>query len=125
RLGAAPARAGDMKFLTMGSGVHATNPQAAVYWNPANTASGAYTLKGTFTLIKPSGHTNFYGLVLGGGDLEGAGQSYTYFLVAQDGTYLVKKRQGEATSDVVKKTPNDAVKKHGADGKSTNGYEAG
>src|SRR6476620_4494946 len=118
-----PDAAGAIKFVTMGSGFHATNPQAAVYWNPANTASGTYTLKGTFTLIKPSGHTNFYGLVFGGSDLEAAGQSYTYFLVAQDGTYLVKKRQGEATSDVVKKTPNDAVKKPGADGKSTNALE--
>ena len=27
--------------------VHATNPAAAVYWNPANTASGNYTLKGS------------------------------------------------------------------------------
>jgi len=118
-----PDAAGTIKFVQSGAGFHATNPQAAVYWNPSNTASGAYTLKGTFTLMKPSGHTNFYGLVFGGSDLEGAGQSYTYFLVAQDGTYLVKKRQGEATSDVVRKTPNDAVKKPGADGKSTNALE--
>src|SRR5690242_3416401 len=51
-----PDAAGDIKFVTLGSGFHATNPQAAVYWNPANTASGEYTLKGTFTLMKPSGH---------------------------------------------------------------------
>ena len=54
----------------MGTGFHATNPQAAVYWNPANTATGNYTLKGTFTLMKPSGHTNYYGLVFGGSDLD-------------------------------------------------------
>ena len=99
------------------------NPQAAVYWNPANTASGTYTLKGTFTLMKPSGHTNYYGLVFGGSNLEGANQSYTYFLVAQDGTWLVKKREGEAATDVIKKTPSDAVKKPGADGKSVNALE--
>jgi hypothetical protein len=74
----------------MGTGFHATNPQAAVYWNPANTASGAYTLKGTFTLMKPSGHTNYYGLIFGGSDLAGPKQSYLYFLVAQDGTWLIK-----------------------------------
>src|SRR5450759_5351726 len=60
-----PDAAGDIKFITMGSGFHATNPQAAVYWNPSNTAAGTYTLKGTFTLMKPSGHTNYYGLVFG------------------------------------------------------------
>jgi len=118
-----PDAPGPIKFMAMGSGFHFVNPQAAVYWNPSNTASGAYTLKGTFTLQKPSGHTNYYGLTFGGSDLEGARQKYTYFLVAQDGTFLVKKRDGEATSDVVRKTPSDAVKKPGADGKSTNALE--
>ena len=118
-----PDAAGAIKFVTMGAGFHATNPQAAVYWNPANTATGTYTLKGTFTLMKPSGHTNYYGLVFGGHDLEGAGQHYLYFLVAQDGTWLIKERSGDATSDVAPKTPNAAVKKPGADGKSTNALE--
>jgi hypothetical protein len=118
-----PDGAGAIKFVTMGTGFHATNPQAAVYWNPANTAAGNYTVKGTFTLMKPSGHTNYYGLVFGGSDLEGAKQAYTYFLVAQDGTWLVKKRNGEVASDVLPKKANEAVKKPGADGKSTNALE--
>src|ERR1044071_6489864 len=75
---------------------HATNPQAAVYWNPANTASGSYTVNGTFTLMKPSGHTNYYGLVFGGNELDAAQQQYLYFLVAQNGTFLIKRRNGEA-----------------------------
>src|ERR1700730_16895685 len=91
-----PVGAGAIKFVTMGAGFHATNPQAAVYWNPANTATGNYTVKGSFTLMKRSAHTNHSGLALGGADLEGAKQSYTYFLVAQDGTWLVKHRDGEA-----------------------------
>src|SRR5437660_5261756 len=115
-----PDAPGEIKFVTMGSGFHATNPQAAVYWNPANTASGAYTLKGTFTLMKPSGHNNYYGLVFGGSGLEGAEQSYLYFVIAQNGTWLIKKRDGAATSNVAPKTPNDAVKKPDSSGKSTN-----
>ena len=63
-----PDAAGPIKFVTMGTGFHATNPQAAVYWNPANTVTGNYTLKGTFTLVRPSSHTNYYGLVFGGQD---------------------------------------------------------
>jgi hypothetical protein len=118
-----PDAAGTVKFMEMGSVLHAVNPQAAVFWNPANTASGNYTLKGTFTLMKPSGHTNYYGLVFGGSELEAAGQNYTYFLVAQDGTWLVKKRTGEATSDVAPKAPNAAVKKPDASGKSVNALE--
>jgi uncharacterized iron-regulated membrane protein len=118
-----PDAAGTIKFVTMGSGFHATNPQAAVYWNPANTATGNYTLKGTFTLVKPSGHTNYYGLVFGGSDLDGPNQNYLYFLVAQDGTWLVKKREGDASTKDVAKAANDVVKKPDASGKSTNALE--
>src|SRR5437773_11312024 len=119
-----PDAAAAIKFVTMGSGFHATNPKAAVYWNPANTAAGAYTLKGTFTLMKPSGHTNYYGLVFGGSGLEGAEQSYLYFVVAQNGTWLIKRRDGDAsTSTVAAKTPNDAVAKPDSTGQSKNTLE--
>ena len=76
-----PDAPGDIKFVTMGSGFHATNPQAAVYWNPANTATGNYTLKGTFTLVKTMGHSEYYGLIFGGNGLDGAGQNYILSLI--------------------------------------------
>jgi hypothetical protein len=119
-----PDAAGTIKFAAMGSGFHATTPQAAVFWNPANTVTGNYSLKGTFTLMKPSGHTNYYGLVFGGSALEGPTQSYLYFLVAQDGTWLVKRRSGDAaTENVLPKTTSDAVKKPDASGQSVNALE--
>jgi hypothetical protein len=119
-----PDAAGQIQFMAMGSGFHAVNPQAAVYWNPANTVKGTYTLRGAFTLNKPSGHTNYYGLVFGGRDLEGPNQNYLYFLVAQDGTFLVKRRVGDAkTEDVVARATNAAVRKPDASGKSTNELE--
>ncbi len=93
--------------------------------NPVNTATGNYTLRGTFVLQKPSGHTNYYGLVFGGSDLEGATQNYLYFLIAQDGTWLVKRRTGDKeTQNVAEKASNDAVKKPDATtGQSTNTLE--
>jgi hypothetical protein len=119
-----PDAAGAIKFATSGSGFHVTAPQAAVFWKPATTATGSYTLKGRFTLMKPSGHTNYYGLVFGGGNLDGPDQTYLYFLVAQDGTFLVKHRAGDAAvHDVVAKTPSDAVKKPDASGQSVNALE--
>jgi len=118
-----PDASGTIKFVTAGTGFHATNPQAAVYWNPANTASGAYTLKGTFTLMRPSGHVNYYGLVFGGSALEGAQQSYLYFVVAQNGTWLIKSRNGSSTGTIAANTPNDTVKTPDATGKSTNALE--
>ncbi len=119
-----PDAAGDIKFVTMGTGFHATNPQAAVYWNPANSITGNYSLKGTFTLMKPSDHTNYYGLVFGGSDLEGSGQNYLYFMVAQNGTWLIKRRDGDASAPTVtEKTVSDTVKTPDAGGKSTNALE--
>jgi hypothetical protein len=119
-----PDAAGTVKFVTMGNGFHATNPQAAVYWNPANNATGNYTVKGTFRLVKPSNHTNYYGLVFGGSDLEGPNQRYIYFTVAQDGTWLLKRRDGDASAPTIaEKMANAAIKKPGADGTSVNELE--
>jgi hypothetical protein len=115
-----PDAAGNIKLVTMGSGFRVTSPQAATFWDPANTASGNYMLKGTFTLIKSTGYDEYYGLIFGGNDLEGAGQSYLYFMVTNDGTWLVKRRTGSSTDEVSEKTSSPAVKKPGADGQCTN-----
>src|SRR5215475_8773341 len=119
-----PDAAGTVKFVTMGSGFHATNPAAAVFWNPTNNASGNYTAKASFRLVKPSNHTNYYGLVFGGSELEGPNQNYIYFTVAQDGTWLLKRREGDANAPTIGgKTTSDVVKKPGADGTSVNDLE--
>jgi hypothetical protein len=118
-----PDNTPNLKFATMGKGFHVTTGPAGVFWNPANTTSGDFTASATFNLIKPSGHTNYYGLVFGGADLGGATQSYIYFLVAQDGSFLVKHRSGDQVMDVQPATKNAAVKQPGADGKSTNALE--
>ncbi len=138
-----PDAAGDVQFTVIAGGYHAVNPAAAVFWNPAHTASGAYAVKGTFKLMEPSGHNNYYGLVFGGSALEGTDQHYLYFLVAQDGTFLVKQRAGDRmpdpnapagrggrgrgpqaiTQDVVAKTPHASIQKPGADGTSVNALE--
>jgi hypothetical protein len=118
-----PDNVPDVKFVTMGKGFHVTTGPAAVLWKPGETATGAYTLKGRFRLVRPSGHTNYYGLVFGGGDLAGPGQNYLYFMVAQDGTFLVKHRAGEATHIVKDKTASDAIAKPDSTGSSTNALE--
>jgi len=118
-----PDAPGAIRFTAQGAGFHAVTPQAAVFWNPANRATGNYTLKGTFTLVKPSDHTNYYGLVFGGSDLDGPQQSYLYFLVAQDGSWLIKQRVGDANTKDVGRAIHAAVKKPDASGTSTNALE--
>lgn len=113
----------DLKFVPSGKGFRATGGPAGTFWNPSNTATGNYTLTGTFTLMKPSGHVNYYGLIFGGSNLEGANQTYAYFLVAQNGTFIVRHRAGEKITDVLGRTPNAAIKQPDASGQSVNNLE--
>jgi hypothetical protein len=53
----------------------------------------------TFTQTKPSAHAEGYGLFFGGKSLEGKDQQYTYFLIRQDGSYLIKRRGGGERED--------------------------
>lgn len=118
-----PDAAGTNKFTESGSTFHAVNRMAAIYWNAANAATGSYTLKGTFKLIKSTGYDEYYGLIFAGSDLEGAKQSYVYFMVTDDGTYLIKRRDGASAQGVSQKTPSPAVKKPDASGSATNALE--
>ena len=107
-----------------GDGFQVRTGPAVTAWNSDDTAMGTYTLSGTFTLLEASGHVNYYGLVYGGRELEGSGQSYLYFLVAQDGTYLVKHRAGnETTHDIQGRTTHSAVVAMDANGRSVNALE--
>lgn len=108
----------------MGDSFKVGTGPAAVVWDPDNTASGEYNLKATFTLEEPSDHANYYGLVFGASDLDGSSQSYLYFLVAQNGSFIVKHRANDdAVHDIVGRTMHDAVAKPGDDGKSVNELE--
>jgi hypothetical protein len=60
-------------------------------------------------------------LFAGGRDLDKPSQSYVYFLIGQDGTYLIKRRDGDKTSDITKGWVADpSIKKPDAKGTSTN-----
>jgi hypothetical protein len=118
-----PDPAGEVKFMAMAGGFHTANPSAAIFWNPKNTATGNYTLKATFAQNQRSSHPNYLGLLFGGSNLDGANQSYTYFTVAQNGTWLVKQRNGEATKDIVARSKSDAVVQIDAAGKAVNTLE--
>jgi hypothetical protein len=97
-----------------------TGPAVTLY-NPSNTATGSYTLEGRFTLLQPSGHVNYYGLVYGGRNLDTANQSYLYFVIAQDGTFTIRHRAGNDTvHDIVGRTPHAAIVQPDANGQSVN-----
>jgi hypothetical protein len=118
-----PDNTPNLKFAAMGKGFHITSGPAGTFWNPANNAAGNFTVSGTFTLMKPSGHVNYYGLIFGGSDLGGANQAYTYFMVAQNGTYSIRQRVGEKVTDIQARVAHAAVQNPGASGQSINALE--
>ncbi|MEQ1573817.1 MAG: hypothetical protein ABL993_06175 [Vicinamibacterales bacterium] len=113
----------ELKTMALGKGYRVTGGPAGTFWNPSQTATGNYTLRGTFNLMKPSGHVNFYGLIFGGAQLDGAAETYAYFLVGQNGTFLVRQRAGEQVTDIQPRKAHDAIRRPGADGRSTNQLE--
>jgi hypothetical protein len=50
-------------------------------------------------------------------------QTYTYFTVAQDGSWLLKKRAGDTATDVVPEARHAAVRRPDANGRSSNDLE--
>ena len=107
----------------MDGGLHVSTGPAVVLWHDGVTASRPFTLRGTFTMGEPSSHANYYGLIYGGGSLDGAGQNYMYFLVAQNGTYIVKHRAGDNVHDIQGRTNHEAIVVPDADGRSVNRLE--
>lgn len=113
---------GVLNFASMGEGVHATTGGrgAAIFWRPGDTHTGTFSISATFTQTQPSSHPNAYGLFFGGADLSGANQQYGYFVIREDGQYLLRKRMGSETPEVVPWTRHDAIKTLDGDGRSTN-----
>jgi hypothetical protein len=114
------------KFVAMGTGFHATSGARAIYWRPGDVAKGNYKVEATFTLTKPPGHAESYGLIFGGKDLTAANQNYIYFTLGGNGSFLIKHRAGDANNlihTIADWTPNAAIAKADATGKSTDKLE--
>ena len=121
---ARPDGTGDLKsvkFVTMEPGYHVTLGPATILYRKSNRANGPFHTLATFHQMKKLEHSEGYGLFMGGQALDGKDQKYTYFLVRDDGSYLIKRRDGDKTSEVTKGwTAHPAVKKGDAEGKTTN-----
>jgi hypothetical protein len=104
-----------LSFQTVAPGWHITTGPSGILYNPAQTASGAYRVETRIFLFQPSDHAEGFGLFVGGQNLTGAEQSYTYFLVRKDGRFMIRQRTGATTRDVVPWTPNAAITAHPGD----------
>jgi len=107
----------DAKLDMTGNTLHVTTGPAITYWNPANKATGNYTVKATFNepkYMNLNDHPHPYGIVIAGNDMGTADQSYLYCAAYGNGMFIVRGfgpapfqmngRRGEAGPSVNKAT---------------------
>jgi hypothetical protein len=81
------------KLTQEGNALHVTTGPAVAYWNPANTASGDYTVKATFTepkYMNLNDHPHPYGVFIGGNDMGTDTESYLYCAAYGTGNFIVR-----------------------------------
>lgn len=81
------------KLAKEGDALHVTTGPAVTYWNPANMATGNYTVKATFNepkYMSLNTHPHPYGIVIAGNDLGTDQQSYLYCAAYGNGNFIVR-----------------------------------
>lgn len=111
----------DSRVAMNGGNIDMKIGPAAIYWADANTASGNYEVKASFTerAHKPD-HPHSYGLFIGGSDLETDQQALAYCIVYADGSYSVKYFNGANVETVADRAKHDAIRKADPSGTATN-----
>jgi len=103
----------DSKFVQEGDALHVTAGPATTFWNPANTASGDYSVKASFLeprFMELNSHAHSYGIVIGGNNMGTDQMSYVYCVAYGDGNALVR-GFGPAVFTLLGTSPNPAVHK--------------
>jgi len=121
----------DVKFVTMGPGLHFTSGPPGIYWREADVVTGSFHTLATFTQTVAPAHPEAFGLFVAGRNLKDSTATYVYLIVRGDGMYSI--RQGGAAG---KPSTNlttggnrngwlasDAVVKQDSAGKATNMLE--
>jgi hypothetical protein len=103
------------KLSAQGDAMHFVTGPAVTYWNPANKASGNYTVKAKFTepkYMNLNNHSHPYGVVIAGNDMGTDQQTLLYCSAYGNGTFIVR-GFGPAPFRVSdsRPTPNPAVNK--------------
>ena len=83
----------DAKLTKEGGALSVTTGPAISYWNPADKASGNYTVSATFNepkYMNLNSHPHPYGIFIGGNDLGTANQSYVYCAAYGNGNFIVR-----------------------------------
>lgn len=93
----------------MPPGWHVTTGPAGIFYDPETRADGDFRVESTVFLFDPEGRNEGFGVFIGGTDLQGDGQAYTYLLIRADGSVIVKRRDGAETSTLLEWKKHEAV----------------
>lgn len=102
-----------------GNAMHVTTGPAVNYWNPANTANGAYTVRATFRepqYMNLNDHPHPYGIFIGGNDMGTDQQSLLYCAAYGSGRFIVRGFGPEAFQMNGRGESNDAIHQAGGEG---------
>ena len=99
----------DLSLVVMPPGLHITTGPAMIAYHPDSVAAGDFRIESETFLFDPEGRREAFGFFVGGGDLQGPDQRYTYFLLREGGEFLVKTRSAPATAVVQNWTPHPAI----------------
>jgi hypothetical protein len=81
------------KLVQEGGALQVTTGPAVTYWNPANKATGNYTVKATFKepkYMNLNSHPHPYGIMIAGNSLGTDQQSYLYCAAYGNGNFIVR-----------------------------------
>ena len=109
----------DAKLAGGAGAMQVTTGPAVTYWNPANKATGDYTVKATFNepkYMNLNSHPHPYGIMIGGNDLGTAQQSYLYCAAYGNGNFIVRGFGPDAFQLNARGAANAAVHKAAAVG---------
>jgi hypothetical protein len=113
--------ADQVNFSETGGVYHFAMGPAGTFYRPDWTKTGDRKFSARLTQTKAPSHPISYGLMFGGSDLGGPNQTYSYFLVRNQGEFFIANKEGNARpTTVVDWTPNDVIAKQGGDGRQTN-----
>jgi hypothetical protein len=99
----------DLYMVAMPPGIHVTTGPATIAWHPDSVATGDFRIESETFLFDPQGRREAFGFFIGGSDLQGQNQRYTYFLLREGGEFLVKTRSGSETAVVQDWTAHPAI----------------
>ena len=114
------AKVDSLSFVSMEPGWHITTGPSVILWDPGRSATGQFRIQAEIFFFRgQSRDTEAYGVLFGGKNLDQDSQEYLYFVIRNDGKYLVKHRLGGETHTITDWTAHPAIVRHTGEGGPT------